>query len=95
MIFLYSWTLFTSVFVAMFMAVFMRVFDGVRGNGHHQAAMLHALEADEAIGKLGNLGRFAVDDQHFKAGVVVKVGMAGGDHQLMVLMLHLGEAWWS
>ena len=79
------------MFVVLFMAVIVRVLEVVRGNGHHQAAVLHAFQANEAIGKLGHLGRFAMDDQHFKAGVVIQVGMAGGDHQIVVCMLHLGE----
>ena len=37
-------------------AVHVRVLNLVGRNGHHQAAVLHALEADQQIRKLGNLG---------------------------------------
>ena len=30
-------------------------------------------------------------DQHFEAGIVVQVGMAGGDHQFVLRVLHLGQ----
>jgi hypothetical protein len=40
--------------VAVF--VFVRVFNRVRRNGHDQAPMLHAFEADQQVRKLRNLG---------------------------------------
>ena len=73
------------VVVLMFVSVPVCVLQRVRRNGHHQAAVLHALQADQPVGKLLHPRRLAVDDQHLKAGVVVKVGMAGGNHQIVVL----------
>ena len=75
--------------VDVFVAVL--VFNGVRWNGHYEAAVLNAFEANEPIGELFNLGRLSVDDEHLKAGVVIEMRMAGGDDQFMVLVLHLGE----
>lgn len=39
-------------------------------SSHHQTTVLHSLEADHTIGELLDLRRLAVDDEHFKAGVV-------------------------
>src|SRR5580658_5086172 len=61
------------------------------GNGHHQAAVLHAFEADEPIGKLFYRGRLAVDNQRLETGVVVQVRVAGGDDQVMTGVLKLGQ----
>ncbi len=72
--------LYTSVFVAVIMAVFVRVLYGMCGNGHHQATVLHALQSNEQVGKMGHSGRFAMDDQHFEARVVIQMGVAGGDN---------------
>jgi len=82
-----------SVFVAVLVlvAVFAVVFDGVRGYGHDQTPVLHTLEADEAVGELGHLGRFSVNDQHFKTGVVVKMRMAGGDDEFVTGVLHFSQ----
>ncbi len=80
-----------SVFVVVLMAVLLGVLNGVRGNGHYQAPVLHTFEADKAVGKLRHPGRFAVNDQHFKAGVVVEVGVTGGDHKLVVCVLNFSE----
>ncbi len=43
--------------------------------------------ADEAVGKMCYGGRFAMNDQHFQAGLVIQVRMTGRDHQLMMCML--------
>ena len=77
--------------VAVLVFVLVSVLYLVRWDGHYQAAMLYTLEADQHVGKLGNLGRLAVHDQYFKAGIVVQVRMAGGDHQFMVRVLRLGQ----
>jgi hypothetical protein len=53
------------MFVAVFELVLVRVFNRVRRNGHYEAPVLHAFEADEQIRKLGNLSRFAMHDQYF------------------------------
>jgi len=62
-----------------------------RGDGHNQAAVLDAFEADENVGEVLDAGGVAVDDQHFKAGVMVEMRMARRDHQVVVLVLHLGQ----
>ena len=38
-----------------------------------------------------NASRLAVDDQHFKTGIVIEVRVTRRDHQVVVLMLHLGQ----
>ena len=53
--------------------------------------MLHALQPDQPVGKLGHLSRFAVHDQDFKTGVVVQMRMAGGDHHFVVRVLRLSQ----
>ena len=63
----------------------------MRGHSHHQAAVLHAFEADEQVGEVLDAGGLAVDDEHFKAGVVIEMRVAGGDNQVVVLVLQLGE----
>jgi len=67
---------------------------GVRcglSNRHDEAAVLDAFEADEAVGEALDAGRGAVDDQDLEAGVVIEVGVAGRDDQVVVLMLEAGE----
>ena len=59
--------------VDVFVAVL--VFNGVRWNGHYEAAVLNAFEANEPIGELFNLGRLSVDDEHLKAGVVIETSV--------------------
>jgi hypothetical protein len=65
-----------------------RVTDG--GRTHHQPSMLHALDADEQIGQLLNLLRFAFHHDNFKTSVVVEVSMNGGNDFTVVLMLYVG-----
>ena len=77
--------------VGVYVLVGVLVFNRVRGNGHHQTPVLHALQADELIGKMGHLGRLAMYDQHLEAGVVVQVRVASRDHQFVVLVLRLGQ----
>ena len=69
----------------MVVLVLVLVLDRVRRNGHYQPSVLDALEPDEAVGKLSDARRLAVHDEHLEAGVVVQVGMAGGNHQIVVL----------
>ena len=38
----------------MLVVVLMGVLDGMRWDGHHQAAVLNAFETDEAVGELRN-----------------------------------------
>ena len=77
--------------VIVLMSVIVCMFDRVRGNGHDQPAVLDALQSDEPVGKLLHARRLAVDDEHLKAGFVVEMGVAGGDHQVVILVLHFGE----
>jgi len=53
--------------------------------------VLHALQSDQTVGKLGHARRLAVDDQHLKAGFVIEMGMAGRDHKIVVLVLHFSQ----
>jgi hypothetical protein len=57
----------------------------------NQATVLHAFQPDEPVGKLLDLAGFAMDDEHFKAGVMVKMRMTGGDYQMMEGVLQVGE----
>ena len=52
-------------------------FEFGRRHSHHQAAVLHTLEADEQVGEVLDAGGLAVHDQDFKAGIVVEMRMAG------------------
>ena len=79
------------VFMAVVMRVAVRRFDRMRGYGHDEAAVLHALEADKVVGKLRNARRLAVDDEHFEAGFVVKVGVAGGHDKVVILVLDFSQ----
>ena len=69
----------------------MRVLGVERGDGHHQAAVLDAFETDENVGEMLHSGGLAVDDQYFKAGIMVEMRVARGDDQIVVLVLHLGQ----
>ena len=40
---------------------------------------------------MGHSGRFAMDDQHFEARVVIQMGVAGGDDEFVAGMLDFGE----
>ena len=53
--------------------------------------MLHAFEADEKVGEVLNARGLAVDDQDFKAGVVIEMRVARRDNQVVVLVLRFGE----
>ncbi len=41
----------------------------------HKPAMLDALESNQPVGKLIDLGGLAVHDQYLQAGIVVQVSM--------------------
>ena len=60
-------------------------------DGFDEAAVLDTFEADEAVGELLDLGGFAVDDEDFEAGVVVEMGVAGGDDEVVEGVLEVGE----
>ena len=60
-------------------------------NGHHKATVLDAFEADEAVGESLDARGSSVDNQDFEAGVVIEVGMAGGDNEVVMLVLEVGE----
>ena len=46
-------------------------------NGHYQSPMLHAFHANQTAGELLHLSRFAMDNEDFKAGIMVKMRMTG------------------
>ena len=75
----------------MRVGVFVRLFIGssqrLCGNRLDQMAMLHAFERDQLAGKGLDRRRFSVHDQHFQAGVVVQMGVACGDNQIVMFML--------
>jgi hypothetical protein len=51
-----------------------------------------ALEADQAVGNLLNVGAAAVQDNDLHAVVMVQVDMEGGDDLLVVLVLEVVES---
>ena len=53
--------------------------------------MLHAFQRNEIAGELFHRRRLAMHDQHFQAGIVIQMRVAGGDHQFVMLMLQLGQ----
>jgi len=77
--------------VAMLMQAFLRFFNRMGRDGHDQAAVLHAFKAYESVSELGDSGGLAVHDEDFQAGVVVEVGVAGGDDELVAGVLQLGK----
>ena len=62
-----------------------------RGHSHHQPAVLHAFQADDEVGEVLHAGGFAVNDQHFKAGIEIEMRMARGDDEVVVLVLRFGQ----
>jgi hypothetical protein len=75
----------------MGVAVVMFRIEGVRRDGHNQTSVLDSLEADQTVCELLDASRLSVNDKNFEAGVVVEVGVAGGDNQFVVLVLEFGE----
>lgn len=73
------------------MLVFVGGFDGMGGHSHNQAAVLHTFEANNHVGEVLHARSIAVDNEHFKAGIVIKVRMAGGDNQVVMFVLRVGE----
>jgi hypothetical protein len=73
------------------MQVFLRLFNRMGWNGHDQTAVLHAFQANQPVSELGDGGGLAVHDEDFEAGVVVEVGVACGDDELVAGVLQLGE----
>ena len=69
------------------MPVRVLVFNGMSRNAHHQPSVLNALQANQAIRKLLHSCRIAMNDQHLQAGVMIEVGMTGGNNQVVVGML--------
>ena len=77
--------------MAMLMQAFLRFFNRMGRDGHDQAAVMHAFKPYESVSELGDSGGLAVHDEDFQAGVVVEVGVAGGDDELVAGVLQLGE----
>jgi len=70
------------------------------GHAHHQAAVLHSFQADDQVGEVLHAGGFAVDDQHFEAGIMIQMRVTRGDNQVVVLCCAsvsfsvIPKAWW-
>ena len=58
---------------------------------HHQAAVLHALGADQQVGQFLYIFGFAAKDNHLKTTVVIKVSMQGGNNNVVVFVLKIGK----
>lgn len=92
-----EWSGLTAVPVRMVVCVRVRgcvrvfVLGGEGGDGHYQAAVLDAFEADEKVGEVLDAGGLAVNDQDFKTGVVIEMRMTRRHDEVVVLVLHLGE----
>ena len=71
--------------------VFVRVLGIEGGNGHHQAAVLNALEPDKKIGETLDAGSLAVNNQHFQAGIEVQMRVTRRNNQVVVFVLHFRE----
>ena len=57
----------------------------------NEPAVLYALEPDQAVGKLLDLSRLAVHDQHLKTRFVIEVRVTGRNNQVMKKMLKIRE----
>ncbi len=80
------------MFVGVSFAVcVMRLPRGGLRNGHDETAVLHTLEANETAREPFDLSGFTADDEDFKAGIVVEMRVAGGDDEIVLSMLQLGE----
>ncbi len=79
----------------MLMGMSVGVSAGLRqiriGRTHDQLAVLHAFDADQAIGQFLYLSELALHDYHLQAHVVVEMGMHGRDNDFVILMLQLHE----
>lgn len=62
-----------------------------RGDGHYQTTVLDAFQSNKDVGEAFYVRSLAMNNQHFKAGVVIEVGMRGGNNQVVVFVLRLGE----
>lgn len=51
-------------------------FEFGRRHSHHEAAVLHTLEADEQVGEVLDASGLAVHNQNFETGIVVEMRMA-------------------
>jgi len=61
------------------------------GRTHNEAPMLHALGADEPIGQLLHLSRFAAKDNHFQATLMVEMCVQRGNDDLVIVVLEIGQ----
>ena len=80
-----------AVLVRMLVLVFVRVPGIQRRHRHYQAAVLHPFETDEKVGEVFDARGLAVDDQHFKTGIVIEMRMRGGNNQVVVFVLRFSE----
>jgi hypothetical protein len=60
-------------------------------DGHDEAAVLDAFEPDETAGELLDARGFSVDDEDLEAGIVIEMGMAGGNDEIVAGVLKFGE----
>jgi hypothetical protein len=60
-------------------------------NRHDQSPMLHALQTDEAASELFDPSGFAMNNEDFKAGIMVEMRMTGRDHQFVTCMLEFRQ----
>ena len=61
------------------------------GSAHHQPPVLDTLGTDHGVGEISDLSRFTFHDDDFKAGVVIKVGVRGGNDQIVVIVLQFHQ----
>lgn len=83
----------TNVDLVRMLVLVRRFFVGIEGMGGHgfyQAAVLHAFEPDEAVGELLDIGGLAVNDQDLKTRFVIEMGVAGGNDEVMEVVLKIG-----
>jgi hypothetical protein len=58
---------------------------------HHEAAVLHAFQSNEAPSELLNLPGFSADNEDFQAGVMIEMRVTGRNHQLVIRVLNFGQ----
>lgn len=53
--------------------------------------MPNSLGTDQSVGKLLNVPRLTAQEYHFKAGIVVEMGVQGRDNDFVVFVLKISE----
>ena len=62
----------------------------MRRHGLNKPAVLDTLKTDQAICEFLHLRRFTMNNQDFKARVMIEVRVAGGDYKVMKSVLQIG-----